>query len=350
MAAEQVSGTPAPAPAPAVGGVDEAIDRMAAAVGGDDGLEPSVSDLTEPAPPPTATEAPAPGVPAPTVPEFDANHEFSEEELATPEGIQSAAAKIRGGMQDFRKKMVELDGRFAKFKGKEARQKETMARHLEEHEQHNLATRQIFDLVKAVRTGNAEMRLRALGTLLDKDPLAAIEELNIGIATDGKGKPRTPEEMEAEVERRLEAKLDARLKAQADTYAQEQETARMLPKAEMILDTVTRETHPEIAYLMNIDAAGVTTELLQRAEREGKRPVDYPAFLEDIERQLRAKHAPGNGTGTQTPQTAPSTPAESLSPSLTSRGGSVRQKSEAELQAEAEALVPAAWVRMGKGE
>ena len=349
MAAVQTPGTPAPAaPAPPPVETDATIERMAAAAAGEDGLA-SPSEPEPAAEPVEGEPAPAAAPPEPEPVPWDHNHEFTEEELATPEGIQDAAAKIRGGMKDFRAKMVSLDGRFAKFKQKEARQQATFAKWQEERELNNQATRQIFSQVEALRKGDTQTAIRALGALTGKDPIAALEELNLTIVTNGQPRARTPEEMEAEVEKRLEEKLEAKI-AQRE---HQNRVNSLLPKANAMMDAVNPETHPEIAYLMSVDAAGVTTELLERAESEGKRPVDYPALLEDIERQLRERRNPTRasvGTGPQTPQKAPSTPAESLSPSLTSRGGSVRQKSEAELQAEAESLVPAAWLRMGRGE
>lgn len=343
--AETIQTTETAPPTPDAG--DAFLDGLAAAVKGTSGLE---AGPTEPsAPPGTDTEAPKEPEktdPASGPPSWDPSQDFSDEELATPEGIKGAAAKIRGGLKEFREKMVALDGRFAKFKEKEARQKATFEKWAQERETNNLATRQIFDMVQGIRNGNAEMRLRALGSLMQMDPIRAIEEINTGIATDGQGKPRSPEEIEAEVERRLEKKLEAKLQQQQQEHEHRRRVEAFTHLARGFQSRIESGAYPVLGKFYNLNPEAVLKDLLETSGDD----VDLDAHLRETDQRLAAHFGvqPVNGNGTHNPQTAPRSPAESLSPSLQSHGGSSRPKTDAELEAEAEALVPEAWVRYGK--
>lgn len=341
--AQTVQTTETPA-APPPDAADAFLDGMAAAVKGEAGLaSPELDEV------PSEKDAAAPpeAPPEPEIAPFDPSKDFSPEELATPEGIQAAAAQIRGGLKEFREKMVALDGRFAKFKEKEARQKATFEKWAQERETNALATRQIFDMVQGVRAGNAETRMRSLGALLQMDPLQALEEINTGIATDGKGRPRTPEEIEAEVERRLDAKLEAKLRERQMQAQQEYEVRELTQRARGFASRIEAGAYPALSRFYALNPTAVLKDLLTTAGDE----VDLDGFLADTEQRLAAHFGvpTRSGTGTHNPQMAPRSPAESLSPSLQSHGGSSRPKTDAELEAEAEALVPESWVRMGKG-
>lgn len=340
--AQTVQTTEAPAAPPPDAG-DAFLDGIAAAVKQETGL--SADDASpEPA---KADEAAPPAAPEPAVAPWDPAKDFTDEDLATPEGIQSAAAQIRGGLKDFREKMVALDGRFAKFKEKEARQKATFEKWANERDTNNLATRQIFDMVQGVRNGNAETRMRSLGALMQMDPIRALEEINTGIATDGAGRARTPEEIEAEVEARLEAKLNARFQERETAAQREYRIQQFTQKAAGFQARIEAGAYPALGKFYALNPEAVLKDLLETSGDA----VDLDGFLVETERRLAAHFGvpTGTGTGTHNPQTAPRSPAESLSPSLQSHGGSSRPKTDAELEAEAEALVPEAWVRMGKG-
>lgn len=327
---------------------DAVIDSMSAAIKASSGLATAISDAPEPVEEASAlADGAPPPAPEPETAPWDPSKGFTAEELATPEGIQSAAAKIQGGLKEWRDKQVALDGRYAKFKEKEGRQRATFEKWQQEREQNALATRQIFDTVQAIRSGNAEMRLRALGTLMNMDPLAAIEEINLGIATDGKGRQRTPEEIEAEVERRLEAKMEAKLSERVKRAEYERSVEAFTHRAVAFAERIETGKYPLLGKFHALNPEAVLKDLLETS-REG---VDHDAFLAETEQRLAAHFGVpvSTGNGTQHPQTAQRSPAESLSPSLQSHGGSSRAKSDAELEAEAEALVPESWVRMGRG-
>jgi hypothetical protein len=196
-----------------------------------------------------------------------------------------------------------------------------------------------------LQRGDAETALRALGSLMQKDPIDALESLNTTIATNGAGKQPGVGALLARIDE-LEQRLEGRFNSRLEEQAKEQRVGQLVQRADEIYGHISPEKHPFLAGLYKLQPEEVMTDLL----RVGHNRVDLDGFLAETEQQLAAHFgaAPG-GTGTQHPNGAQSSPAETLSPSLASHSGGSRKKTYEELQAEAEDLVPESFVRMGRG-
>jgi hypothetical protein len=293
------------------------------------GLEPATEteEVTAEA---EATEAPAEKPPAAPAKEDP----FSDAALATPEGIKKAREAVRELQKKHDKAYLRLSDREQRLKADVASFRSDKAR---------VATLEsnIRADLQALRRGDSNQALEALGRMMGKDALKAFEEIQLNIAKNGKRNEPSPEVLELREELR-QLKEGLHVGGQKKQVA-DAEAFIAQRKGEIITAASDAAAYPHLARFVPMkrqEIADHVVELITEAHGKGQRLTDAEA-IQQLETELRElsqarEPEPGLATGAaakagQKPaQPVRSTPGRSLSPGLTTQVGSVREISDEE--------------------
>jgi hypothetical protein len=188
---------------------------------------PEVSEETgDDAPAEETTEAPAetetteekPATEAAATPAVDEAKLFSDEALATKDGVKAAAAHLKAKQKDVQTRELIVSKRVSKLRAKVqafGAEKEAVQK-----ERETVATfgRQIQQDVAALQRGSAQEVLAALGRITGRDAKEIYREISHLMVTNGQSNGKANPEV-AELRAKLEAMEQAR--AQEQTAAQE---------------------------------------------------------------------------------------------------------------------------------
>jgi hypothetical protein len=287
----------------------------------------------EPAPEPTEAK-PEPGKPK--------DDPFTDEALATPEGIARARDAVRELQRKHDRAYLKIQEREQKFGHKLANWKQ-------ERDQTLAFTQAVKADLNLLRQGDAGQAIEALGRLTSKDPIKVLEEIQLNIARNGKRNEPSP------VEAELRSEL-AQLKGLIEQRAQDEQRAQQIAHEEAFVNLRRQEiltaaadsnVYPHLSRFAAAKAQEVfdhIVEMKTEAQQRGEFLDDVTA-LQELDKELSQYAPPPQqvkeaGLATSAPsgqkpvQQVRSSPGRSLNPSLAQRTGSVREKTDEDRLAE----------------
>ncbi len=348
------------AASPPVDGLQDTIDRMSEATEDASAWSLANGSQEPEAPKPEPEPIEEPGKQAAKAPEaskeVDLSKGFSDEELATPEGVKAAADKVRAGFMQAQERWREVDEAHTSLTRREKKFKDKLEGWKSERETITTQWKGIQTDLQALSRGDAATALNALGRLRGMSGAQALEELTLTVVHNGKlpKKELTVEEFE----RRLEER-ESKWRQEREEEQKQARIAELHRDATAFRQRITAEKYPTIYKFASRDMGDVLGDLLEAhpdLEAKHGRRLDYDEVLGEIEAELAKDFgSPVSGSterGTGTPQEtrqAQSSPGQTLSPSLSATSASRRPTTAEENRRAAEDLVPDAWVRMGQG-
>lgn len=269
---------------------------------------------------------------------------FSEAALSTPEGIARAREHLQQERLARQEEARKSHERHLKLKRWEIKSREERKAFRAEKENILRLNQRLASDVEALRTGDANAALTALGRLAGVDGRKLFEQLSVHVATNGKApKPsREVEELRSEIEALREERRLEQLQAQqrdAKAFIEQR-------KNEMLSAASNAETYPALAHFVQTARAEIAETLIDLKEQAHQRgePLSDEEALTQLERQLKPHMPPSQGGKPVNPEagrdtsgqkaTKPTTvgakPGTSLAPSLATSAPSTRALTEAE--------------------
>jgi hypothetical protein len=349
MSAPQTVGTPA---ATSVTADSHGLDALLTGdLSGDDGGAQPGDDLldaiagnaaatdgdTEQTEPEVETEA---AEPKDAAAKLDDEVIFSDEALATPEGIKKGRERVKQLRRMTHEKYLELknfEGRVVKRHGKLKHQIQT---HVNEKRNHELLLGNVRSNLQGLHSNDPDTILTALGNLTGTDGVKAYELLTSRIVN--RGRPQLDPQIQAIIDAQ-EQKIEELRKGFGERDAQAkvgQLTQKLNEHAQQIGNTITSgAAHlPHLARLYADDPHGVTKYIVDEITEAHQRgtPLDGRQYFSTLESQL-AKHfgvgqAPqgdGGGPAPKQPSTVQRSPGQSVGP-RTASASNPREPSEEE--------------------
>ena len=332
MAAQQEVGTPAVAEP--ITASTHGLDAVFASITDED-LAPAAAEPTEEAEP-AAVEGEKPAKEAPATPAEQPGLDeilFSEESLATKEGVLKGAARLRELRHKQREAYLGLKGYERNVVAKAEKLRSKVASFRSEKQTHELLIQNVRSNLQGLHSGDPEVILTALGNLTGTDGVKAYELLTDRIVNRGAKKldpqvqalldqqQRQIEELRADTRRREESANQAQL-----TQVVEGHKARI---GEMVKASTTS---PHLTRLFGEDPARLTKAIVDAiTEDNGATPAG--ALFAQMEAELTAHLGPApqgtNGGAVKQPQRAQRSPGQSVGAS-TAAATTPREPSEDE--------------------
>lgn len=309
-------------------------------------LDGAIDEPEAPAEPEAPVEPDAPDTPAteheaPAEPESD-EAVFAPEALATPEGIEKAKARLLDKKREASDKYLKLKKHESSLEKRETRLK-TAA---ENFKQDVAFVQNVRADVQALVQGDPATVLSALGRLTGKDPVKALEEINLNLLHNGRRQEVSPEVAELRAE--LKAIKDAQTaKERAEAArATEREQTQFIQQRYSEIQALGSDAakFPHLAAEFAHDADATLEVVISRIVKENSDP-DAPAVVDaqvlaTLEEELSAFVSRRAGTATRdadtgqatrNPELPARTPGKSITPSVaTQRGAAKRELTEAE--------------------
>jgi hypothetical protein len=316
MAAAVAVGTPAAAPAapgPVEGGVDAILgDLSPADLGMEEAGDIAAEMLTGKKPEGEAADADAPEPEAARHPDEVL---FSDEALTKPEGIKAARSRLLELRTLTHQKYVETRAFNERVKRNSQKFQAHKEQVLQKERSINLLSNQITNDLQALRSGDAELQIAALGRLTNEDGIVALENFNRRLVTRSKDPGLDP---------RLKAYLDQQ-KAEIDGLREQLTGREVVQQTQQLQQAVSQHEHaigqritsaaatmPNLARMYADDPQAVTKHIVDEVtELHGRGTrLDMQTYLGNLEGQL-AKHfgvgqVPQGNSGAEP---APKTPA-----------------------------------------
>lgn len=297
---------------------DAALDALAA---GDDAPETQPDAEPEPA-----------ADKAPRTPDAEL---FSDEALATPEGVKAAAARLRERdkmqfeayhkLKKFEKRVVK---RAAKFD-------HTLQTFRNEKQNHDLLIGNVRSNLTGLHSGDPDTIITALGNLTGQDGIRALELLNSRLVNRGRSQidPQVQsviDGLQREVEQ-LKGGLNEREATATVQHLDHQINQHHQAIQQQVL---TSTTTPHLARIMRDDPQRLTRAIVKVIEdTNGKIPASqlYAQMEEEIRAHVggSAPQGEGGGPAPKQPATAQRSPGQSVGP-RTAAVSNPRQPSEEE--------------------
>jgi hypothetical protein len=347
MSAPQVAGTAA---APAVTAESHGLDAILTGDLSGEGAQPGDDFLDAMAGNALAdgdgeqTEATEPETestePADKAAKLDDEVIFSDEALATPEGIKKGRERIKQLRRMTHEKYLELknfEGRVVKRHGK---LKTSVERFVAEKRNHTLLLDNVRSNLQGLHSGDPDAILTALGNLTGTDGVKAYELLTSRIVN--RGRPQLDPQVQALIDEQNEKfeRLQRTL-GERDTQAKVgQLTQKLNEHHQRIGSTITNSaaTLPNLARIYADDPEGTTEYIVAEITKAHERgtPLDARQYFSNLESQL-AKHfsagqAPqgdGGGPAPKQPSQVQRSPGQSVGP-RTASASNPREPSEEE--------------------
>lgn len=312
----------APAPAPVEAPPEATLATVIADL---KAPEPEAEKTAEPEPEPEAK--PDDGKPK------AAEDPFSDEALATPEGLKRAQTEIRAlraKHESAYHRVTQREARFAKsveaFKAEKA-EIQTLGGNIRQ-------------ALTALRRGNTDQRIEALGQLTGADGLKVFEQLTLDLARGAKKSEPSAELVEVRAE--LAELKDYLRRSRTESEVKTREDFITRRKGEIAQAAGDATLYPYLARLApsrGREIADQIAEMMTEAHEAGK-PISDAQALQALELEIARVTGPlasgpdlaigATPNGGQKPDKARSTPGRSMSPSLTTKVASVRDMTEQE--------------------
>jgi hypothetical protein len=273
---------------------------------------------------------------------------FSDESLATPEGLAKAKSRIADLRRQTHEKYLETKKFNERAKQRAEKLNARVDAWKQEKQNHDLVIGTLRNDIQALQSGDPELMIGALGRMTNTDGIVALERLNQRLINRSKDPDLDPRV--AQLLQQQEAKLQA---VQAQLEAKELQARRaqldegFKKHAVGIGHDITSGSAqmPNLARLYADDPQGVTKyimdDIIDSAQR-GQPVVDKRAYFGQLEAQLTRALSPGavapKGDGgaaaaTQSPAgTAQRSPGQSVGPSAAGSALSTRTPSDEEAQ------------------
>lgn len=302
----------------------------------EDDAEPEKPEAPEkePEPEPKPEPEPEPKPAAAKVHPLEDDAVFGDEALGTPEGVLKAREVIRDAQRTNHRAFLRLEKRGTK----DAASRKSLLR---EKADLNAQKDMLRADVQALRTGSTRTRLDTLARLSGTDAVAFLEELNIGIATDGKAEPKKEAPEIAALKNEV-SELKQLLVGQQQT-AEQQRLQQFVERrrGELVETAGNTAAYPRLSAIAKDNPKGVAdyaVEVIQEAHQKGS-PITDQEALAAIERELQrtlgapaqpAEPARGNGQSQkETPRQAQSPPlGMQIEPAATTRGNGLREAAD----------------------
>lgn len=236
---------------------------------------------------------------------------FSEEALATPEGVKRAAEHLRQEKAKTSEVFLRMRKREQKAKAEYAEFQRQKAETQQEKEAFAAFNQRIAAEIAELKSGNPKAILDTLGRMSGQDGRKLFEDIAMAIATNGKmPKPsKEVEELRAEIqalkeERERERELALKLKEQEEAKAKIEQR-----KAELVQLGSDKARFPAVAHFIEVgqkkEVAEYLSELKIEAFEQGS-PLSDEEAVQKLERLLKP-HLPAppvNEGGTGNPHPA----------------------------------------------
>jgi hypothetical protein len=294
---------------------------------------------------------------------------LAEELDLTPEQLQAAVKRIRANAEKTQKLRTDAHKIWgtSEKRAKKLEKREAEIRH--NQQVFEAQARQFNAAFSALRTGDAKTTLEGLRQLTGRDPIKVLEDLNVHIASNGKKRELTPEEIE------LKERID-RLEQTRQLETEQAEYNRAAQfveqrKQQLAQGAITgEEQFPALADYAKDNQRQVgeaLAELIVSAAREGRKLTDAEAMgmldkhLDELsQRTLRRKNGTTdsgseNGTGIPGQKPKPGTAqapvgkGKSLSVSAATAASVKRDLTEEELAEDAANFLPSSLVSWARG-
>lgn len=211
---------------------------------------------------------------------------FSEEALATPEGVANARRLIE-------KRQRKVDGFEIKLKRQQREFEQSAAAREAEIQQGRALAGEVYRLVETVRTGTADQIVAALGELTGRDGLAVWQEITESVVNNGRRAAPSREvaalQMQVEQLRHQLAQGQQQDRDRAEQAEIEQKKATVAKiEAEIVELASDADEFPHLSTFEHDEVVDVVTDMKVRARAAGQK-LSIKDACAKIESQLERR-------------------------------------------------------------
>lgn len=330
------------------GGVSENVQDAAAPDGTERGAEAPDTEQGE------APEAESPDEQKPEAEQVKESELFSDQALATKEGVRAAREYLRKQLDTARESKRTHDRAFLKLRNREQKFKHKLEEWKKEDQAFRSHKDQLIANLNVLRTGDAASILGAIQQLTGRDAVSVYEEMSRAMI--GKKKPDEAYQQLAQRFERLEQTL-AQEREQAARERAQAESNRVIEqeKANLVRHAAASQQHPLLARYTpgnEVEVGNAVADIIIKAYNAGQ-PMTREDAFDVLEQHLQklSNTFSGQAPATQQasnpvvgraqsngnmPVTAPRSPGQSLTARQVATSGSQRQMSQSEIYAELE--------------
>ncbi len=230
---------------------------------------------------------------------------------ADRKSLEAETDKLKASVREHEQKRLEFIKKAEKLDGRERKLNHKIQQKTEQWKQQESVHNWVSAQVRALREGDAETRIKALGALANTDGAKLYEELTLGIASNGKKTAAATDPYVRQLEERLARFERAQAEGQqrAQTEAQQRAAAEHTQRwRDGVLVDARSTQNQSLLLMISRDAEHVADEAVREAElfyQQFRRPIDRPSLLAKLEEKFRKRlELPQPGQGTQTTESA----------------------------------------------